>query len=191
MNPAWPTAARAAEDELFDQALACEAVLPADFVPGASAGQPHQAEALLRGLAQVEDLRSEEGGSEEKRGELPLLAQRMDAKLDLILVLLGRLARQSARAPAPAALRWSARGLRLHVPADPGLAPGTAGTVRLQPSDWLPDTMELPAVVAASASAGGESWLWLRFPPLPASLDDVLERHLFRMHRREVAARRR
>lgn len=191
MSPHWPEAVAGVEAALFDQTLACEAILPAGFVPGTGAGQLQQAEALLRGLAQVEDLRGEDSG-EEKRGELPQLAQRMDAKLDLLLVLLGRLVRQSAHALPAQPLRWSVRGLRLAVAGDTaGMAVGSAGTVRLQPSEWLPDDLELPATVAASAVVDGQAWLWLRFRPLPASLEDALERHLFRMHRREVAARRR
>ncbi|WP_372013714.1 PilZ domain-containing protein [Pseudoxanthomonas sp. 10H] len=190
MTGSWPAAAGAADAALFDETLVCEAVLPAAFAPGPGHGQPLQAEALLRGLAQVEDLRGEDGG-EEKRGELPALAQRMDAKLDLVLALLGRLVRQSAPVLPALPLRWSARGLRLTLPADPGLAAGTGGVVRLQPSEWLPDALELPATVSASAAVDGQFLLWLRFGLLPAALEDALERHLFRMHRREVAARRR
>ena len=61
MNAHWPAPARAAETALFDDTLACDAILPAGFVPGPGTGQPHQAEALLRSLAQVEDLRGEDG----------------------------------------------------------------------------------------------------------------------------------
>lgn len=191
MNPAWPRAAQAAEAGLFGETLSCEAVLPADFAADGGQGRLPQAEALLRGLAQVEDLRSEEAG-EEKRGELPQLAQRMDAKLDLMLVLLSRLVRQSERPLPPRALRWSARGLRLRLDADaPAPAADTAGTLRLQPSDWLPDELELPAIVAASAADASGHWLWLRFPALPPGLEEVLERHLFRMHRRQIAEARR
>lgn len=190
MNAYWPAPARAAETALFDDTLACDAILPAGFVPGPGTGQPHQAEALLRSLAQVEDLRGEDG-AEEKRGELPQLAQRMDAKLDLVLALLGRLVRQSSPALPPVPLRWSARGLRLALPHPPEVEPGIGGVVRLQPSDWLPDSMELAATVVTSASIDGQHWLWLRLAALPPGLEDALERQLFRMHRREVAARRR
>lgn len=191
MNAAWPHAAQAAESGLFGEGLSCEAILPVEFVPGAAPGRLPQAEALLRGLAQVEDLRSEDS-SEEKRGELPLLAQRMDAKLDLVLAMLGRLLRQSGPALAARPLRWSARGLRVLLDAStpaPGL--DTPGLVRLQPSDWLPDELELPALVCASASDAAGTWLWLRFAPLPADLEEAMDRHLFRMHRRQIAGARR
>ena len=190
MNAHWPAPARAAETALFDDTLACDAILPAGFVPGPGNGQPHQAEALLRSLAQVEDLRGEDG-AEEKRGELPQLAQRMDAKLDLVLALLGRLVRQSSPGLPALPLRWSVHGVRLELPAGPEPDGHGHGVVRLQPSVWLPDSLELPATVLATASAEGRRWLWLRFADLPPGLEDALERQLFRMHRREVAARRR
>ena len=191
MTGGWPQAAHAAEAGLFGDTLSCEAILPAAFQPGGGHGRLPQAEALLRGLAQVEDLRTEDSG-EEKRGELPLLAQRMDAKLDLMLVMIGRLVRQSAQALPARPLRWSARGLRLLL--DPGIpapAVDTPGVLRLQPSDWLPDDLELPALVTASAGDASGLWLWLRFPALPAGLEEAMDRHLFRMHRRQVADARR
>ncbi|WP_028917077.1 PilZ domain-containing protein [Pseudoxanthomonas sp. J35] len=184
--------APAAEAELFAEALSCELVLPADFRAGADAGRQAEAEALLRGLARIEDLRSEDGG--EERGEAHLQLQHMDAKLDLALVLLGRLLSQSAPALPACPLRWSARGLRLQLgqPDDGALpAAGTAGVLRLQPADWLPDRLELPATVLAVAPTPGGAWLWLRFPPLKPGLEDALERHLFRMHRRQIADERR
>jgi hypothetical protein len=191
LNSLWPHAAQAAETGLFGEALSCEAVLNADFSPGHGVGRLPQAEALLRGLAQVEDLRTEDSG-EDKRGELPLLAQRMDAKLDLMLVMIGRLMRQSGQVLPPRPLRWSARGLRLLLePETPAPGLDTPGVVRLQPSDWLPDELELPALVSASATTPEGLWIWLRFSGLTPGLEEALDRHLFRMHRRQVAENRR
>lgn len=187
----WSADARAAEDALFGDTLACEAVLPAGFVPGGAANAS-RAEALLLGLARVEDLRGGDDAGEDKRGELPLLAQRLDAKLDLVLALLARLVRQSGRPLPPVPLRWSVRGLRLRLPerAEPPAA-GTAGAVCLQPADWLPDELELPVVVAACDRTGDAVQVWLRFPDLPEGLEEAMGRHLFRMHRRQVAGARR
>ena len=107
------------------------------------------------------------------------------------LSLRGRLVRQSAPALPALPLRWSVRGLRLELPEGTTAGDASRGLVRLQPSDWLPDSLELPATVLATASAEGRHWLGLRFDELPPGLEDALERQLFRMHRREVAARRR
>lgn len=190
MTPTWPAQAQMAESGLFGDVLACDGVLPACFLPGGQA-RTAQAESMLLGLAQVEDLRSDEPG-EEKRGELPILAQRLDAKLDLVLLLLGRLVRQGNPALPATPLRWSIRGLRLQLPAGTDLpAVDSAGAVRLQPVDWLPDDLELPVIVSATAQDADASWAWLRFPALPQGLEDAMGRHLFRMHRRQVADARR
>ncbi|HBK46812.1 MAG TPA: hypothetical protein DDZ67_10350, partial [Xanthomonadaceae bacterium] len=100
-----------AESELFADTLSCELSQPAEFRAGNASGKQAAAESLLRGIAQVEDLRSEDGG--EERGDLPLLVQRMDAKLDLMLVLIGRMVRQSDDALPLRPVRWSRRGIRL------------------------------------------------------------------------------
>ncbi|TWH09613.1 PilZ domain-containing protein [Pseudoxanthomonas taiwanensis] len=167
-NPAWPATAQAAEHGLFGDVLTCDAVLPASYLADATA-RTAQAEALLQGLAQVEDLRGSEDSGEEKRGELPLLAQRLDAKLDLVLVLLGRLVRQANPPLPPTPLRWSVRGLRLQLAADAAL----------------------PEPDSAAARGPQASWVWLRFPALPPGLEEAMGRHLFRMHRRQVADARR
>ncbi|MBB3805103.1 hypothetical protein FHT03_001782 [Xanthomonas arboricola] len=181
------TLAPAAEAELFADMLSCELRLPAGFRAGGDAGAHSAAETLLRSLGQVEDLRSEE--TSEDRGDLPLLVQRMDAKLDLMLALIGRLVRQGDSGLIQNLVHWSVRGIRLNC-ATPH-PPGTVGSVCLQPSDWLPELVQLPAEVLASASDGHDQWLWLRFAPISAGLQDALERHLFRLHRRQIADARR
>ncbi|MCC4604945.1 PilZ domain-containing protein [Xanthomonas campestris] len=181
------TLAPAAEAELFADTLSCQLRLPAGFHAGGDAGAQSAAETLLRSLGQVEDLRSEEAS--EDRGELPLLVQRMDAKLDLMLALIGRLVRQGDSGLIQNLVHWSVRGIRLNCAT--GHAAGTKGVVCLQPSDWLPELVQLPALVLASASDGHDQWMWLRFAPLAPGLQDALERHLFRLHRRQIAEARR
>ncbi|WP_369938768.1 PilZ domain-containing protein [Xanthomonas medicagonis] len=178
-----------AEADLFHDTLSCELALPADFKLGNGAGRFGAAEALLRGLAQVEDLRSDEGS--EDRSDLPLQLQRMDAKLDLMLVLLGRLARQNEDGLPLRPLRWSRNGVRLELGSRSNAPSGAAGLLRLQPSDWLPDYLELPVRVLAEAAAAGSFHLWLRFETQPPGLQEALERHLFRLHRRQIADSRR
>ncbi|WP_454831139.1 PilZ domain-containing protein [Pseudoxanthomonas wuyuanensis] len=177
-----------AETLLFGDALTCEALLPARFEPGERPLQPQVSEALLHGLAIAEDVRSDDN---EERGELPQSVQRMEAKLDLMLGLLGRLARQRDGALPLRGLRWSHRGLRLDLPEHSGLPLGVAGVVLIEPAGWLGDHIELPARVLAEATDPSRSHhLWLRFGSLSAGLEEALERHLFRLHRRQIAEAR-
>jgi len=188
-DPAAPLIHHPAEAELFDETLSCELALPAEFQAGSAAGRTSSAEGLLRSLALVEDSRVDE---HDERSEASLPLQRLEAKLDLAMVLLGRLVRQQGPALTLRPVRWSRRGIRLQLGPRSGAAPGQAGVVRVQPSDWLPDHVDLPVQVMAEAATGsGGHFLWLRFHGLNDGLEMAVERHLFRVHRRQVAESRR
>lgn len=179
-----------AESELFDETLSCEVALPAEFRIGSAVIRPGTAETLLRSVALVEDARGDDGHDE--RSDATLQVQRLEAKLDLVMVLLGRLVRQSAQDLPLRPLRWSRRGIRLEQGSRSGAAPGSMGVIRLQPCDWLPDHIDLPVVIVAEAANGsGAHYLWLRFERLSDALEMALERHLFRLHRRQIAEARR
>jgi len=179
-----------AESELFDETLSCEVALPAEFRIGSAVIRPGMAETLLRSVALVEDARGDDGHDD--RSDATLQVQRLEAKLDLVMVLLGRLVRQSAQDLPLRPLRWSRRGIRLEQGSRSGAAPGSMGVIRLQPCDWLPDHIDLPVVIVAEAANGsGAHYLWLRFEGLSDALEMALERHLFRLHRRQIAEARR
>ncbi|MGV8958951.1 MAG: PilZ domain-containing protein [Stenotrophomonas sp.] len=189
-DPAASPVHHPAETELFDDTLSCDISLPAEFALGSAAIRPGAAEMLLRSVALVEDSRSGDDG--EERGDSSLQLQRLEARLDLTLVLLGRLLRQSIDTLPLRPLRWSRRGLRLELGSRSGAQPGSQGVVRLQPSDWLPDTIELPvSVIAEAANGNGGYYLWLRLQAGGDALEMALERHLFRLHRRQIAGSRR
>lgn len=174
-----------AEFELFGEALTCEAVLPARFEIGDRPVMPQQSEALLHGLAVAEDARGEDA---EDRNEIPQSMQRLESKLDLIISLLGKMARQGAEAMPVRPLRWSHLGLRLDLALASDVKVDDRGVIVLQPVAWLNDHIELPArVIASSLGSDGTEHVWLRFGKLGPGLEDALERHLFRLHRRQVA----
>lgn len=188
MQPKVDPVDHPAERTLFGDALTCDALLPAGFAPGPAPLSQAPAEALLRGLAIAEDARGEEA---DERNELSPALQRVEAKLDLMLALLGRLASRHDDALPVRALRWSRRGLRLDQPEDARLHTGQQGTLRVQPVAWLADQLELPAkVLAVSPRGDGMQHVWLGFDTLGATLEEALDRHLFRLHRRQVAEAR-
>jgi hypothetical protein len=179
-----------AESELFDETLSCEVALPAEFRIGSAVIRPGTAETLLRCVALVEDARGDDGHDD--RSDATLQVQRLEAKLDLVMVLLGRLVRQTTQDLPLRPLRWSRRGIRLEQGTRSGATPGSMGVIRLQPCDWLPDHIDLPVVIVAEAANGsGAHYLWLRFEGLSDALEMALERHLFRLHRRQIAEARR
>ncbi len=179
-----------AETELFDDTLSCELSLPVEFQAGAQLQRPGSSEMLLRSIALVEDARSTDDGSDE-RGDTSLQLQRLEARLDLTLVLLGRLLQRDAPAAAATPLRWSRLGLRLQRAQLAGYAAGTKGIVQLQPAEWLPDQIELPVMVLAEAATAQGVQLWLKLDTQNEALLAAVERHLFRVHRKQIADSRR
>ncbi len=180
-----------ARSEVFGDALACEESRPAGFRIAsldtlALAATCARAEGLLRALALVEDSRGVEESEDYDPGAQAL--GRLEAKVDLLTALVARLARSNGPADPVRTLRWSALGVCLQ--GEETAAPGR-GVFRIQPSDWLPEALELPATVLASVTDGDGPQLWLRFGPLTPALESALERHLFRVHRREIAEARR
>lgn len=174
-----------AEHTLFDGALTCDVVLPARFDAGRRAVMQAPSEALLKGLAVAEDVR---GDDPDERKEATPTQQRIEAKIDLVLSLLGRLARRHEDSLPVTALRWSHRGIRLDVASTTALASGTQGIVTIQPATWLSDQIELPAVVMDHVEGSeGQHHLWLQFEGLNAGLAEAMDRHLFRLHRRQIA----
>lgn len=178
-----------AETELFDDTLSCELSLPAVFEAGAKIKRPGSAEMLLRSIALVEDARNVDDSDERNDNSLQL--QRLEARLDLTLVLLGRLLQREAQSAAATRLRWSRHGLRLQREQLGGFVAGTAGVVSLQPAEWLPDAIELPVVVLAEADTAQGAQLWLRLDTQNEALLAAVERHLFRLHRKQIADSRR
>lgn len=180
-----------ADVALFDDVLAHEDRRCAAFVPGgldeaATHAAVLRAEMLLVALANSEGAR----GTDDKDdlAEHASGMQRVEAKLDLLLGLFGLLMRERGHLPPPARLRWSPRGARIALQGYAlAVREGATGVLRVQPADWLPDCIEIPA----RAIATDGDCVWLEFAALPPALAEALERHLFRLHRRQVAETRR
>lgn len=174
----------AADAALFDGAVACDLAARLRLQPGPpAAGSAEAAERLLRDLAIMEERRGE---SDDAAHPPDPALRRLEAKLDLMLHLLAQAL--PALAPLPVrAVRLSARGLRIDTSAaDAAIASGPA-TLVWQPADGLPLAMHLPV----RRLAGADERSWWAFEPLEPAVSDLLERHVFRLHRRWLAAQRR
>ncbi len=113
---------------------------------------------------------------------------RLDAKLDLLLVVLGKLLRQQAPLPPAVRLRLSASALTW-IAAEPP-PDGQTGWVSLYLNELVPEPLTLPGRATSVLAEGGERWVEVRFAELPAGLQDSLEKHVFRHHRRAIAEAR-
>lgn len=186
--PMTPEQARA---QLFDEILTLEETRAAAFVPRALApstvdGLLAQAESLLRALAVIDDGIGR--GEDPDQPPDPALL-RLEAKLDLLTLLVADLAGGQSAADPQRALRWSARGVELVL--DQAVQAGAQGCLRVRASDWLPSPLVLPAQVLAAAPEAAGTRAWLAFSPGSPALEAALERHVFRIHRRDIAQRRR
>ncbi|AXK71281.1 PilZ domain-containing protein [Lysobacter sp. TY2-98] len=184
--------ADAARDSLFGDAIASEDARPLSILPPLPEARQRAAlargEALMRALALVDEARADDDA---EPGSDPAV-RRLEAKVDLLVGLVGALMQRDQPADPVRPLDWSARGAAVSLgPDDTVPAVGDAVVLRLQPSDTLPEALLLPAHVLAIDSGPDGARAWLRFDPLPTGLEALLERHLFRLHRRAVAERRR
>lgn len=184
----------AARQALFGDALASDESRPAAVLPplpdeSRRRAAQARAETLLRALAVLEDSRVDEP---DERSPADQAVRRLEAKVDLLVSLVGALLQRDQAADPARLLQWSSRGVAIELPvADVAFVPGAPALFRIQPSDALPEAMQLPATVLAVEPSPAGRRVWLRFDALPASLEDALDRHLFRMHRRAIAESRR
>lgn len=184
----------AARQALFGDALATEEMRPVAVLPAPADDHRHRmhllrAEALLRALAVLDDSRADEP---DERAPADQAVRRLEAKVDLLVSLVGSLLQRDQPIDPTRLLQWSANGAAVEMPSvDAALVPGSTALLRLQPSDALPEAVHLPAKVLAIEPCPAGRRLWLGFDALPAALESLLERHLFRVHRRAIAGSRR
>jgi len=173
-----------ADAALFDGAVACELTARVRVQSGPpEQGSAEAAERLLRDLAMMEERRAE---ADDPAHPTDPALRRLEAKLDLTLQLLSQ-ALPALAPPPPRAVRLSARGVRIEASAaDASIADGVA-TLAWQPGDGLPLLAHLPVRCLAHRTDAS----WWAFEPLEPALADLLERHVFRLHRRWLAAQRR
>jgi hypothetical protein len=180
-----------ARESLFGESIASEDARPLALLPPLPEARQRaalaRAETLMRALALLDEARADEAESPD--GDPAL--RRLESKVDLLVGMVGALLQRDQAADPMRMLHWSARGAMVELGDDEAPAAGDARVLRLQPSDTLPEALLLPAHVLAVETTDAGIRAWLRFDPLPPALEALLERHLFRLHRRAVAERRR
>jgi hypothetical protein len=169
---------------LYDE-LAYEAVLPVSWQPQAAsvnaavvAGFTERNVRLLQALAAIED----HGVSDKPDESAPDLT-RLDFKINLLLDLVGQLVVANRPRPAPSPIRFNAQGAIWHSAAAlPQMGP--SGIVEIHLRDFLAEPLRLAGTLTQITDAGEVT---ARFAPVGETLADLLERLIFRHHRRQVA----
>jgi hypothetical protein len=165
--------------------LAYEEVRPVKWVPLTGSVDAAQAASfternvrLLQALAAIED----HGLSDKPDDSTPDLV-RLDFKINLLLDLVGQLLVANRPQPAPVAIRFNAQGAVWHSAA-PLPQVGGQGILEIHLRDFLAEPLRLMGTLAKVTAAAEAT---VRFAPVGDPVAELLERLIFRHHRRHVA----
>lgn len=179
-----------ADGVLFDGTTHCDEELPLEWSTAPGVRPELQADAntgVLKVLSLLEEHIPDHKDDAAPQRESELA--RIDAKLDLLLGVVGRLLAIHQAPPAAAAIHFSCRGL-VWSGAPPAVREGARGRVLVHLHPAIPQPLEFAAAVLAVDDATAPRRAWIGFDPLPPGLSALLERHTFRRHRRAVAGLR-
>jgi hypothetical protein len=174
------------------EGLVFEELLPLVWFPG----QIPQGMALARLNADNQQLLGAESSLDEVRvsealkDESPALVhelQRLEYKLNILLRLTADIALRSSALPPAQKARLGSQGLEWF---GGGPAMGETGLVHIFINSALPQPLKIPSAVAGERSEGGERVAQLAFRDLSEGVVDLLEKLIFRRHRRLVAGSR-
>ncbi len=181
-------------DSFLGEGLKFEELLPIDWIAGPLPqgmelarlnADNHQ---LLGAESTLDEVRISEALSKEESSALAHELQRLEYKLNILLRLTAELAARASPLPAPQAVALSARGLEW-VGAPPAPS-GSTGLVRLYINPALPQPLKIPSVVMGERARDGKRVAQLEFRDLSDAVIDMLEKLIFRHHRRLVAGAR-
>ncbi|HEV2702485.1 MAG TPA: PilZ domain-containing protein [Steroidobacteraceae bacterium] len=165
--------------------LAYEEVLPVGWAPlegsmdaAVAASVTERNVRLLQALAAIED----HGVSEKPDESAPDLT-RLDFKINLLLDLVGQLVVANRPRPAAVAIRFNSQGALWHA-TGPLPQAGSQGVAEIHLRDFLAEPLRLVGTLTQVSAAGDVT---VRFAPVGEPLADLLERLIFRHHRRQVA----
>jgi hypothetical protein len=133
---------------------------------------------LLQALAAIED----HGVSDKPDESTPDLT-RLDFKINLLLDLVGQLLVANRPRPPAVAIRFNAQGATWQSPA-PLPQSGKQGIAEIHLRDFLAEPLRLLGTLTTVTAEGKVT---ARFAPVGEPLSDLLERLIFRHHRRHVA----
>jgi hypothetical protein len=143
---------------------------------------------LLGAEASLEEVRVSEAMAKEESPALVHELQRLEYKLNVLLRLMADLVARSSAIPPAQATRLGARGLEWTGAAAPRV--GASGLLSLYINPALPQPLRIPCEVAGERTEGGRRVAQLKFRDLSESVTDLLEKLIFRHHRRLIAGAR-
>jgi hypothetical protein len=177
-------------ETFLGQGLIFEDMLPLTWVAGALPQGPilarlnadnHQ---LLSAESTLDEVRISEALKEESQALVHEL-QRLEYKLNILLHLTADLAARASPLPAAQRARLGERGLEWFGAAAPPI--GATGLVHIYINPALPQPLKIPCVVTSERSQDAEHVAQLQFRDMSNAVVDMIEKLIFRHHRRLVA----
>jgi hypothetical protein len=177
-------------ESFLGDGLIFEEALPVIFTPGPLAeglalarinADNHQ---LLGAESSLDEVRVHEALKEESPALVNEL-QRLEYKVNILLRLTAELAMRNSGLPPAERVRISSRALEWFGVATPAV--GATGLLAVYVNAALPQPMKLPCIVAGERIVDGNRAAQLRFAGLSEAVVDMLEKLIFRHHRRLVA----
>jgi hypothetical protein len=126
---------------------------------------------------------------QDEESELDSAILRVEAKLDMVLGLLSTMLKKELDIPAACGTRLTAMGVEwLCREVPPELDDPVWISLYLDPR--LPTALQLPARVVSVDTSGGDCVVLCRFAQVEEGVQQLLEKMIFRHHRRQVALSR-
>ena len=161
---------------------------PGPLVEGASLARLNADNYQLLGAeASLDEVRVHDALKEESAALVHEL-QRLEYKVNILLRLTAELAMRHSALPSAQPVRLSPRAMEWIGPHTPML--GDTGLLALYINAALPQPLRLPCTVAAQRDVGDGRTVELHFAGLSDAVTDMLEKLVFRHHRRLVAGAR-
>jgi hypothetical protein len=177
-------------DAFLGDGLIFEESLPVLWAPGILAEGPQLARLnadnhqLLGAESSLDEVRVHEALKDESPALLHEL-QRLEYKVNILLRLTAELALRSSGLPPAERVRMSSRALEWF--GEHGVRAEATGLLSIYINPALPQPLKIPSVVAGEAAIDGARATRFRFVGLSDSVVDMLEKLIFRHHRRLVA----
>jgi len=112
---------------------------------------------------------------------------RLDFKLDLVLDLLGHMVRHQQSLPGARDVRLHGAGVEWECAREEAPAPGQHLQVSLHLNPVLPQPLTLYGEVERTTAADGSTRVVVAFAGMSEAVQDLLEKLIFRHHRRSIA----
>lgn len=145
---------------------------------------------ILQADASLEEHRSR-ALDPSKDDNQPLMQElhRLEFKLDMMMRLMTSVLQQQQALPPVRKFRIHAQGLEW-AEAAPAVKEGSFGVISLYLNRALPYPIELPGEITATYPMNGETALRMEFRGLSTPVADLIEKLIFRHHRRQIAEAR-